>query len=195
VSQKLNARVTGDIVWASVTEIREVAATDLVYDFSVPGLENFWAGTGVMAHNTHGPRMRPDDGRMIPNFTTQALAGVPLTVYGDGSQTRSVQYVDDLVEGVFRLMHGAEWRPVNIGNPAEYSVKEVAELILELSGSRSEIVYKPLPQDDPKQRCPDITRARETLGWEPRTPAREGLEATINWFAERFGRVGPSAGP
>jgi dTDP-glucose 4,6-dehydratase len=148
----------------------------------------------VRIFNTHGPRMRPDDGRMIPNFTTQALAGVPLTVYGDGSQTRSVQYVDDLVEGVFRLMHGAEWRPVNIGNPTEYSVKEVAELILELSGSRSEIVYKPLPQDDPKQRCPDITRARETLGWEPRTPAREGLEATINWFVGRFGRAGASAG-
>ncbi|MDQ3658581.1 MAG: SDR family oxidoreductase [Actinomycetota bacterium] len=148
----------------------------------------------VRIFNTHGPRMRPDDGRMIPNFTTQALAGVPLTVYGDGSQTRSVQYVDDLVEGVFRLMHGAEWRPVNIGNPTEYSVKEVAELILELSGSGSEIVYKPLPQDDPKQRCPDITRARETLGWEPRTPAREGLEATINWFVGRFGRAGASAG-
>ena len=148
----------------------------------------------VRIFNTHGPRMRPDDGRMIPNFITQALAGVPLTVYGDGSQTRSVQYVDDLVEGVFRLMHGAEWQPVNIGNPAEYSVKEVAELILELSGSRSEIVYKPLPQDDPKQRCPDITRARETLGWEPRTPAREGLEATINWFVKRFGRVEEPAG-
>ena len=148
----------------------------------------------VRIFNTHGPRMRPDDGRMIPNFTTQALAGVPLTVYGDGSQTRSVQYVDDLVEGVFRLMHGAEWQPVNIGNPTEYSVKEVAELILELSGSGSEIVYKPLPQDDPKQRCPDITRARETLGWEPRTPAREGLEATINWFVGRFGRAGASAG-
>jgi dTDP-glucose 4,6-dehydratase len=148
----------------------------------------------VRIFNSYGPSMRPDDGRMIPNFITQALAGVPLTVYGDGSQTRSVQYVDDLVEGVFRLMHGAEWRPVNIGNPVEYSVREVAELILELSGSRGGIVYKPLPQDDPKQRCPDITRARETLGWEPRTPAREGLEATINWFAERFGRVGASAG-
>jgi len=148
----------------------------------------------VRIFNTFGPRMRPDDGRMIPNFITQALAGIPLSVYGDGSQTRSVQYADDLVEGVFRLMHGEEWRPVNIGNPVEYTVKEVAELILELSGSRSEIVYKPLPQDDPKQRCPDITRAREALGWEPRTPAREGLEATINWFEQRVGRVGAPAG-
>lgn len=141
----------------------------------------------VRIFNSFGPFMRPDDGRMIPNFITQALAGVPLTIYGDGSQTRSVQYVDDLVEGVFRLMHSVEHRPVNIGNPVEYSVRDVAELILEISGSRSDIVYKPLPQDDPKQRCPDITRAREALGWEPRTPAREGLEATINWFAGRVG--------
>ncbi|MBA3425297.1 MAG: SDR family oxidoreductase [Rubrobacter sp.] len=149
----------------------------------------------VRIFNTYGPRMRPDDGRMIPNFTTQALSGAPLTLYGDGSQTRSVQYADDLVEGVFRLMHGEEWRPVNIGNPTEYTVKEVAALILELSGSRSEISYKPLPQDDPKQRCPDITRARQSLGWEPRTPAREGLEATISWFKQRVGRVETPAGP
>ena len=148
----------------------------------------------VRIFNTYGPSMRPDDGRMIPNFITQALAGVPLTVYGDGSQTRSVQYVEDLVEGVFRLMRGAEGLPVNLGNPVEYSVKEVAELILELSGSRSEIAYEPLPQDDPKQRCPDITRAREALGWEPRTPAREGLEATIGWFTKRVGCLRAPAG-
>jgi len=183
VNQKLNARVTGDIVWASVTEIREVPATDLVYDFSVPGLENFWAGAGVMAHNTYGPKMRPDDGRMVPNFIQQALAGEPLTVYGEGSQTRSVQYVDDLVEGVVRLMRSDETRPVNIGNPAEYSVREVAEMVIELSGGGSELAFGPLPQDDPKQRCPDITRAREALGWEPQTPAREGLRKTLNWFA------------
>jgi nucleoside-diphosphate-sugar epimerase/intein/homing endonuclease len=185
VSQKLNARVTGDIVWASVTEIREVPATDLVYDFSVPELENFWAGTGVMAHNTYGPRMRPDDGRMIPNFIQQALAGVPLTVYGDGSQTRSVQYVDDLVEGVLRVMRSQETRPVNIGNPVEYTVREVAGLILKLSASASELIYEPLPQDDPKQRCPDISRARDALGWEPRVPAEDGLSRTIEWFVER----------
>jgi dTDP-glucose 4,6-dehydratase len=136
----------------------------------------------VRIFNTYGPRMRPGDGRMIPNFITQALAGEPLTVYGDGSQTRSVQYVDDLIEGVIRLMRGEEWRPVNIGNPVEYTVLEVAELILELTGSESTIVSKPLPQDDPKQRCPDISRARESLGWEPRVPAREGLEKTIEWF-------------
>ena len=188
VSQKLNARVTGDIVWASVTGIREVPATYLVYDFSVPGLENFWAGTGVMAHNTYGPRMRPDDGRMIPNFVNQALSGQPLTVYGDGSQTRSVQYVDDLVEGIFRLMQSAEQRPVNIGNPVEYSIWEVAELVLRCSGSESPLVYEPLPEDDPKQRCPDSTRAREVLGWEPRVPAEEGLKTTLGWFARRSRR-------
>ena len=142
----------------------------------------------VRIFNTYGPRMRPDDGRMIPNFIGQALSGRPLSVYGDGSQTRSVQYVDDLVEGVIRLMRSPETRPVNIGNPVEYTVKEVAGLIVELSNSSSELVYEPLPQDDPKQRCPDVARAREVLGWEPRIPAKEGLSRTIGWFAERLAR-------
>ena len=142
----------------------------------------------VRIFNTYGPRMRPDDGRMIPNFVRQALSGEPLTVYGDGSQTRSVQYVDDLVEGVIGLMRSDEVRPVNIGNPVEYTVKEVAALIVGLSESASELVYEPLPQDDPKQRCPDITRAREVLGWEPRVAAAQGLSRTIGWFAERRGR-------
>jgi dTDP-glucose 4,6-dehydratase len=141
----------------------------------------------VRIFNTYGPRMRPDDGRMIPNFISQALAGRPLTVYGDGSQTRSVQYVDDLVEGVRRLMQSSEVRPVNIGNPVEYSVREVAEMVIKLSGSRSEIVHEPLPADDPRRRCPDISRAHEVLGWEPRTPASEGLEKTLLWFAGRSG--------
>jgi nucleoside-diphosphate-sugar epimerase len=129
---------------------------------------------------------------MIPNFISQALAGEPLTIYGDGSQTRSVQYVDDLIEGAFRLMRSDERRPVNVGNPVEYSVREVADLILELSGSASELVHKPLPKDDPKQRCPDITRARDSLGWEPKVSAREGLGLTLNWFAKRL--EGASAG-
>jgi dTDP-glucose 4,6-dehydratase len=141
----------------------------------------------VRIFNTYGPRTRPDDGRMIPNFISQALAGRPLTVYGEGTQTRSLQYVDDLVEGVFRLMHSQESRPVNIGNPVEYSVREVAEMVIELSGSRSEIVHEPLPEDDPRRRCPDISRAREVLGWEPRTAASDGLEKTLVWFAERSG--------
>ncbi len=135
--------------------------------------------------NTFGPRMRPDDGRMIPNFISQALSNRPLTVYGDGSQTRSIQYVDDLIEGTLRLMRSSEGRPVNLGNPQEFTVREIAAMIIELSGSGSGIVFEPLPEDDPKRRCPDITRAREALGWEPRVPAREGLQKTLSWFAER----------
>jgi len=142
---------------------------------------------GLNAHiarifNTYGPKTKPEDGRVVPSFISQALAGKPLTVYGDGTQTRTLQYVDDLVEGVYRLMHSDEGRPVNIGNPVEYTVREIAEMVIELSGSRSEIVYQPLPGDDPRRRCPDISRARETLGWEPRTPAIEGLEETLAWF-------------
>src|SRR5688500_11739514 len=139
----------------------------------------------VRIFNSYGPKMREDDGRMVPNFMRQALLGEPLTIYGDGTQTRSVQYVDDLIEGVIRLMKSGETRPVNIGNPIEYSVREVAEMVMKLSGSRSGIRHQPLPEDDPKQRCPDITRAREALGWEPQTPAREGLAKTITWFASQ----------
>jgi dTDP-glucose 4,6-dehydratase len=151
----------------------------------------------VRIFNTYGPRMRVDDGRMVPNFIQQALLGRPLTVYGDGSQSRSVQYVDDLIEGVIRLMKSQETRPVNIGNPIEYSVRQVAEMILEVSvDSQSGIVYEPLPEDDPKQRRPDITRARETLGWEPRVPAKEGLKLTFEWFAQRLSpsEAAPPAG-
>ncbi len=145
----------------------------------------------VRIFNSYGPRMRPDDGRMIPNFVSQALSGELLTVYGDGTQTRSVQYVDDLIEGVVRLMKSAETRPVNVGNPHEMSVREIAETVIEISkeisGSESGLVYEPLPEDDPRRRCPDITRAREALSWEPRVPAREGLKKTLSWFAERSG--------
>ena len=139
----------------------------------------------VRIFNSYGPKMREDDGRMVPNFIRQALLGEPLSVYGEGTQTRSVQYVEDLIEGVIRLMDSEETRPVNIGNPVEYSVREIAEMVIELSGSQSEISYQPLPEDDPKQRCPDITRAREALGWEPQIPAREGLAKTLTWFASR----------
>jgi dTDP-glucose 4,6-dehydratase len=142
----------------------------------------------VRIFNTYGSRMRSDDGRMIPSFVSQALSGRPLTIYGDGYQTRSVQYVDDLIEGTFRLMRSAENRPVNLGNPREHTVRKIAEMILEISGSESELVHESLPQDDPKRRCPDIARAREVLGWEPRVPAEEGLKLTFEWFAERLGR-------
>jgi dTDP-glucose 4,6-dehydratase len=139
----------------------------------------------VRIFNTFGPRLRPDDGRMIPNFISQALSNGPLTVHGDGSQTRSIQYVDDLIEGTLRLMRSSERLPVNLGNPQEMGVREIAEMIIELSGSGSGLVYEPLPEDDPKRRCPDIARAREILDWEPRVSVREGLEMTIEWFARR----------
>lgn len=135
--------------------------------------------------NTHGPRMRPDDGRIISTFISQALAGKPLTIHGDGSQTRSIQYVDDLIEGVLRLMHSGETRPVNLGNPVELTVREIAGLILDLSGGAGTTIQTPLPTDDPKRRRPDITRAREVLGWEPRVSTQEGLEKTLAWFQER----------
>jgi dTDP-glucose 4,6-dehydratase len=130
----------------------------------------------VRIFNSYGPRTRPDDGRMIPNFISQALSERPLTLYGDGSQTRSIQYVDDLIEGTLRLMGSSERRPVNLGNPQELSVREIAALIIELSGSGSGMVFEPLPEDDPGRRCPDISRAREVLGWEPRVPARGAPE-------------------
>jgi dTDP-glucose 4,6-dehydratase len=138
--------------------------------------------------NTHGPRMRLNDGRAIPAFMTQALTGAPLTVFGDGSQTRSFQYISDLVEGVWLLMARGDSGPVNIGNPQELTLLELAKRISRLSGSRSEIVFRPLPEDDPKVRQPDITRAKTLLGWEPRVDTDEGLKRTLEWFRARIGR-------
>ena len=134
--------------------------------------------------NTYGPHMHPQDGRVISNFIVQALQGEDLTVYGNGEQTRSFCYVDDLVDGLIALMQSPDGvvGPVNIGNPGEYTILELAEMILKLTGGRSKIVFKPLPQDDPTQRQPDITVARNTLGWEPKVPLQEGLERTIAYF-------------
>jgi dTDP-glucose 4,6-dehydratase len=141
----------------------------------------------VRIFNTYGPRMRPRDGRVVSNFIVQALTGAPLTVYGDGAQTRSFCYVDDLVDGIVRLYaHGAA-EPTNLGNPAMFTVLELAELVLRLTGSRSRIEHRPLPADDPRQRCPDIGRARATLGWEPLIPLEEGLRRTIPYFRELVG--------
>ena len=134
--------------------------------------------------NTFGPRMRARDGRVVSNFVVQAIKGEPLTIYGDGSQTRSFCYVSDEVEGLYRLFVQGDADPTNIGNPDEFTVRELAELVLELTGSKSKIEARPLPIDDPKVRQPDITRARETLGWSPRVPLREGLKFTIDWFAK-----------
>jgi dTDP-glucose 4,6-dehydratase len=136
----------------------------------------------VRIFNTYGERMRVRDGRVVPALIGQALAGEPMTVFGDGSQTRSFCYVTDLIDGVYRLLLSEEVEPVNVGNPAELSVLEFARMIRRLTGTTSEIVFRPLPVDDPKVRRPDITRAREKLGWEPRVPLEEGLIRTIDFF-------------
>ena len=141
----------------------------------------------VRIFNTYGPRMRLDDGRALPAFMSQALKGEDITVFGDGSQTRSFCYVDDLVEGIYRLLWSEYQYPVNIGNPNEISLKEFAEEILQLIGGTSSIVYLPLPQDDPKQRQPDITLAKRILGWEPKVDRKEGLQITLNYFKEALG--------
>jgi len=140
----------------------------------------------VRIFNTYGPRIRLNDGRAIPAFITQALTGQPLTVYGDGSQTRSFQYIDDLVDGLWRLMKAPVHDPINVGNPQEMTLLELAKRILRLTGSRSDIVFRPLPVDDPKVRQPDITRARTQLRWEPRIDVDEGLRLTIEWFREKL---------
>ena len=134
--------------------------------------------------NTYGPRMHPNDGRVVSNFIVQALKGEDITVYGDGKQTRSFCYVDDMIDGLIRLMNTGDdfTGPVNLGNPEEYSILELAEAIIRLTGSKSRIVFKPLPPDDPRQRCPDITLARKVLNWQPTTPLEEGLKRTIEYF-------------
>ncbi len=142
----------------------------------------------VRIFNTYGERMRPDDGRAIPNFITQALTNQEITVYGDGNQTRSVCHVSDLVEVVNRVMHSQVNTPFNIGNPSELSMVELANKIVELSGSSSKIGFRPLPEDDPKIRLPDITKAKEILGWEPKVSPDEGLRRTIAWFAANLSK-------
>ena len=135
--------------------------------------------------NTYGPRMLENDGRVVSNFISQALRGVPLTVYGDGSQTRSFCYVSDLVEGMMRLMNGEYIGPINIGNPGEYTILELAKTIQEMVNPEAELTFKPLPEDDPKQRQPDITKAKNLLDWEPKIPLKQGLELTIKDFRDR----------
>ena len=138
----------------------------------------------VRIFNTYGPRMRIDDGRALPTFMSQALRGEPITVFGDGSQTRSFQYVDDLIEGIYRLLLSDEAEPVNIGNPDEITIEEFAEEIIRLTDSASTITYEPLPADDPKIRQPDITKARTLLDWTPRVDRAEGLKRTLDYFRE-----------
>jgi dTDP-glucose 4,6-dehydratase len=139
----------------------------------------------VRIFNTYGPRMRLNDGRALPNFVHQALTGQPITVYGDGQQTRSFCYVSDLIEGIYRLMNSDEHEPVNIGNPQEITILEFAERIRKLLGSEVPIIFKPLPQDDPKQRCPDISKAKRLLGWQPKVNLDEGLRLTLEFFRQQ----------
>jgi len=139
----------------------------------------------VRIFNTYGPRMRLNDGRALPNFVYQALTGQPITVYGDGKQTRSFCYVSDLVEGIYQLMNSDEHEPVNIGNPEEITILEFAERIRALLGSEVPIIFKPLPQDDPKQRCPDISKAKRLLGWQPKVNLDEGLRLTLEFFRQQ----------
>jgi UDP-glucuronate decarboxylase len=151
----------------------------------------------VRIFNTYGPRMHPADGRVVSNFIVQALAGKPITIYGDGSQTRSFCYVDDLIEGWLRFMdtEAAFTGPVNIGNPNEFTILELAEAVIELTGSSSQIEFRPLPKDDPRQRQPDISLARSKLGWEPQIQLREGLEKTIAYFRDNAASLVPDRAP
>jgi dTDP-glucose 4,6-dehydratase len=139
----------------------------------------------VRIFNTYGPRMRLNDGRALPNFLYQALSGEPITVYGDGKQTRSFCYVSDLLDGIYRLLESEEHEPVNIGNPHEMTILEFAERVRSLVGATAPIVFRPLPQDDPKQRCPDITKARRILHWEPKVSLEEGLKLTYEYFRQK----------
>jgi UDP-glucuronate decarboxylase len=168
-------------------------AETLIYDF------HRYHGLNVRVvriFNTYGPGMNPNDGRVVSNFIVQALKGKDITIYGDGSQTRSFCYRDDLVEGIIRLMNAPDRVsfPVNIGNPAEFTIRELADIVLEKISSISKLVFLPLPQDDPMQRCPDISRAKEYLDWEPRVSLSDGLERAIEYFCERVAiEVAPSA--
>jgi len=143
----------------------------------------------VRIFNTYGPRMAPDDGRVISNFILQALRGEPLTIYGDGTQTRSFCYVDDLIDGFLRMMQQEEHPgPINLGNPVENTMLELAQAVIEVTGSKSALVHKPLPKDDPRRRCPDITRAKQVLQWTPRVALRTGLERTVAYYRQQLGR-------
>ncbi|WP_119078663.1 UDP-glucuronic acid decarboxylase family protein [Chitinophaga alhagiae] len=142
----------------------------------------------IRIFNTYGPRMRLDDGRALPAFMSQALTGQDLTVFGDGSQTRSFCYVDDLVEGIYRLLMSDYHLPVNIGNPAEISLLQFAEEIIALTGTKQKIIFQPLPKDDPKQRKPDITKAKQLLGWEPKVDRKDGLKITFEYFKQALGK-------
>jgi dTDP-glucose 4,6-dehydratase len=147
----------------------------------------------VRIFNTYGPRLRPADGRVVSNFLVQAMRGEPLTVFGDGKQTRSFCYVEDEIRGILALLDSDHVGPVNIGNPNEFTILDLAEAVIDVTGSKSEIAFEPLPVDDPTQRKPDITLAKELLGWSPTVELREGLERTHAWYRDKFGADGSGA--
>ena len=173
--------------WGNVNSIGERSCYDEAKRYAEALCMAYWreyqANIGIVRiFNTYGPRLDPTDGRVVSNFVCQALQGQNLTVYGDGSQTRSFCYVDDEIRGILALLDSNERGPINIGNPVEFTMLELAELVLELTGSQSQLVFEALPADDPLQRCPDITLARQLLKWEPTVDLREGLRNTIDWF-------------
>ena len=184
--------------WGNVNPIGPRSVYDEAKRFSEATIMAYHRYYGVRTgmvriFNTYGPRLQPNDGRVISNLMMQALAGEDLTVYGDGLQTRSFCYVSDLIRGIVALAHSGEVLPTNIGNPVEWTILDCARAVLDVTGSKSRIVYRPMPQDDPKQRKPDITKARNLLGWEPRIALREGLELSLNYFRARVAAM-PAAG-
>jgi dTDP-glucose 4,6-dehydratase len=176
--------------WGNVNPIGPRSVYDEAKRFAEALVMAYHRSRGVNSHlvrifNTYGPRLDPDDGRVISNFMMQALRGEPLTIYGDGSQTRSFCYVDDLIEGILLLSRSDEHLPVNIGNPVEFTILECAQAVLEVTGSKSELHFLALPEDDPTRRCPDITKARGLLGWEPRVTLQEGLARSLDFFRSK----------
>jgi dTDP-glucose 4,6-dehydratase len=176
--------------WGNVNPVGPRSVYDEAKRFAEAMVMAYHRSRGVNTHlarifNTYGPRLHPSDGRVISNFMMQALRGEPLTIYGDGSQTRSFCYVDDLIEGILRLSRSEEHLPVNIGNPVEFTILEAAQAILEVSGSRSEMCLRALPVDDPCRRCPDISKVRALLGWEPRITLKEGLQKSLEFFKSK----------
>jgi dTDP-glucose 4,6-dehydratase len=177
--------------WGNVNPIGPRGVYDEAKRFSEAMVMAYHRYHGVDTHivrifNTYGPRMRLNDGRALPNFVHQGLIGLPITVYGNGKQTRSFCYVSDLIEGIYRLMLSDEHGPTNIGNPQEITILEFAERVRDLLGVTTPIIFEPLPQDDPKQRCPDISKARRLLGWEPKVNLEDGLLITLESFKKQF---------
>jgi dTDP-glucose 4,6-dehydratase len=176
--------------WGHVNPVGPRSVYDEAKRFAEAMVMAYHRSLGVNTHmvrifNTYGPRLHPSDGRVISNFIMQALRGEPLTIYGDGSQTRSFCYVDDLIEGILRLSRSEEHTPVNIGNPGEFTILECAQAVLEVTGSKSELRFEDLPEDDPTRRCPDIAKARALLGWEPKIELREGLQKSLEFFRSK----------